>query len=209
MTNDKPKKILALGAHPDDIEIGCGGTLLRYAEQGADIYLYIATYGEKGGDVEVRKREAERSAEIIGAKGIVWGEFVDCEITDGLPLIQSIESAVCDIEPDTVFVHNPDDTHQDHRALAVATQSSARRVPYFLFYESPTTLNFIPTVYCNIESTILKKIELLECHLSQVTRTHIEGLPITDIARGAAIRRGIEVYRRYAEGFKATRFFLL
>ena len=203
MKRKDKKRILALGAHPDDIEIGCGGTLLRYAEEGASIFHYIATVGEKGGDPVVRQREAARAAEMIGVERLFWGNFVDCEITNGHQLISSVEEVVHEVKPDR------DDTHQDHRALAVAVQSAARRVPYFLFYESPTTLNFIPTVYCNIESTITRKIELLECHFSQVARTNIEGMPITDIARAAAIRRGIEVYRRYAEGFKTTRFFLL
>lgn len=205
----KPRRVLAIGAHPDDIEIGCSGTLMKLADRGDEVFLYIATKGERGGEPEVRQREAERSAEKMGAKGIIWGGFVDCEIPHGLPLIQGIESAIQKVKPEMLFVHGPEDTHQDHRGLADAAQSAARRVPNFLFYESPTTLHFMPSVYCNIESTITRKIELLETHFSQVARTNIEGLPITDIARAAAIRRGIEVYCRYAEGFLPTRTMLV
>jgi len=204
-----PRRILALGAHPDDIEIGCGGTLMRYADLGSEVYLYIATKGEKGGDPMVRAREAERSADRMGANDVIWGGFIDCEIPWGLLLIQNIEKAVKRFDPDMVFVHYSNDTHQDHRGVAMAAQSAARRVPDFLFYESPTTQEFIPTVYCDIQPTITKKVELLECHFSQVARTNIEGLPIMDIARSSAMRRGMEIHKRYAEGFKTTRFLLL
>jgi len=202
------KRVLALGAHPDDIEIGCSGTLLKMIDEGAEVHLYIATKGQRGGETEVRINEAERAVEKMGVKKLHWGEFVDCEVPDGLELITSIEKAVKASNPDTIFVHYPDDTHQDHRALAIAAQSAARRVPNFLFYESPTTQHFQPMAYCNIGSTITKKIELLEMHFSQVARTNIEGLPITDIARATATRRGIEVYCRYAEAFTPTRYFI-
>ncbi len=201
-------KVLALGAHPDDIEIGCGGTLLSLSDKGAEIFLYIATKGDRGGNTETRVREAERAAERIGVKKLFWGNFIDCEIPHGIELIQSIEGALAICKPDIVFAHYFDDTHQDHRAIAGGAQSAARRVPNFLFYESPTTQHFMPKVYSNIEQTITRKIELLEIHFSQVARTNIEGLPITDIARASAIRRGIEVYKRYAEAFMPTRYFL-
>jgi len=204
----RAKCVLAIGAHPDDIEIGCSGSLLKFAEQGSDVYLYIASKGERGGEPEVRAREAERSAEKMGVKKVYWGGFIDCEIPHTVELIESIESCVNETNPDLILVHFTEDTHQDHRALAVAAQSAARRVPNFLFYESPTTLHFAPSVYCNIESTITRKIELLETHFSQVARTNIEGLPITDIARASAIRRGIDVYCRYAEAFVPTRLML-
>jgi LmbE family N-acetylglucosaminyl deacetylase len=206
---ESPRRVIALGAHPDDIEIGCSGTLLAYADRGAEIYLYIASEGQRGGEPGVRRKEAERAAEKLGVREIFWGGFTDCEIPAGIELIHSIEEAVAAAKPDILFAHAPEDTHQDHRAIATAAQSAARRVPNFLFYEAPTTLHFRPSVYCDITETITRKIELLETHFSQVARTNIEGLPITDIARAAAIRRGIEVYSRYAEGFAPTRAMLL
>ncbi len=202
------KRVLALGAHPDDIEIGCSGTLLKLAQNGAEIFLYTATKGQMGGQSEVRVNEGERAADKMGAKKLFWGEFQDCEVPDGVSLISSIEAAVKEADPELIFAHFPDDTHQDHRAVAVAAQSAARRVPNFLFYESPTTQHFLPSIYCDISGTITEKIELLETHFSQVARTNIEGLPITEIARAAATRRGIEVYCRYAEAFCPTRYFI-
>jgi len=208
MSKESPRRVLAIGAHPDDLEIGCSGTLLKLADRGDEVFLYIATRGERGGDPETRVLEAERSAKRMGAKDVIWGGFVDCEVPHNLSLIQNLEQAVKLVKPDILFVHGPEDTHQDHRGLAVAAQSAARRVPNFYFFESPTTLHFMPSVYCDISSTITRKIELLETHFSQVARTNIEGLPITDIARASAIRRGIEIFCRYAEGFMPTRAML-
>ncbi len=204
----QPKRVLALGAHPDDIEIGCSGTLLKLADRGSEIFLYIATQGERGGEPELRKTEGERSAERMNVKDLFWGGFIDCEVPHTVELIESIEKAVKASRPDLLLVHYTEDTHQDHRALGTAAQSAARRVPDFLFYESPTTLRFSPSIYCNIESTIARKIDLLETHFSQVARTNIEGLPITDIARASAIRRGIEIFCQYAEAFMPTRLML-
>jgi LmbE family N-acetylglucosaminyl deacetylase len=204
----QPRRVLAIGAHPDDIEIGCSGTLLKMADMGSEVFIYIATKGERGGKPKVRVQEGERSAQRMSTKKLFWGGFIDCEVPHTVELIESIEKAVQASTPDLLLVHYSEDTHQDHRALASAAQSAARRVPNFLFYESPTTLHFSPSVYCNIESTITRKIELLETHFSQVARTNIEGLPITDIARASAIRRGIEVFCRYAEAFVPTRMML-
>ena len=209
MSMHAERRILACGAHPDDIEIGCSGTLLKLIDGGAKVWLYIATGGERGGQAEQRRREAERAAEAMGAQQIVWGGFTDCEIPHTVELIESIESAVKIAQPDAIFTHYTDDTHQDHRGVGVATQSAARRVPNFLFYESPTTQHFQPTSFVDIGSTILRKLELLELHASQVARTNIESLPITDIARAAAIRRGIEVFCKYAEAFLPTRTMLI
>jgi LmbE family N-acetylglucosaminyl deacetylase len=204
----RPERVLALGAHPDDIEIGCSGTLLKLADQGSKVHLYIASKGERGGETHTREQEALRAADKMGAEEVHWGGFIDCEIPHTVELIESIEKAVKASDPDLVIVHYREDTHQDHRALAVAAQSAARRVPNFLFYESPTSQLFAPSVYCNIEDTITRKIDLLETHFSQVARTNIEGLSIMDIARGSAIRRGIEVYCRYAEAFVPIRIML-
>jgi len=65
--------ILAIGPHPDDIEIGCSGTLIKYAQQGHGVFLLIITKGEKGGDPETRHEEQLKAAEIMGARDVFWG----------------------------------------------------------------------------------------------------------------------------------------
>ncbi len=110
--------VLAIGSHPDDIEFGCGGTLIRYAQKGHDVYLYVATPGEYGGDPEVRKKEQMESARVIGAREVFWGGFQDTELPLTRDLIESVEGAIKKIRPNVIFAHYLDDTHQDHRHLA-------------------------------------------------------------------------------------------
>ncbi|MBW1707510.1 MAG: PIG-L family deacetylase, partial [Deltaproteobacteria bacterium] len=74
--------ILAIGPHPDDIEIGCGGTLIKYAQKGHSVFMLIITRGEMGGEAEVRHREQLDAAEIIGARDVLWGDLRDTEILD-------------------------------------------------------------------------------------------------------------------------------
>ena len=89
-----PMRILAIGAHPDDIEAGCGGTLLKYAQKGHRIFLMVMTAGDKGGLSEVRKREQEQSAKQLGVEKIFWGGYEDTAVPMGRELIQEIEEVV-------------------------------------------------------------------------------------------------------------------
>ena len=84
--------ILAIGAHPDDIEFGCAGTLIKYAQRGHTVFLLITTQGEMGGEAEGRFREQMKAAETIGAKDVFWGGFKDTELSDkGNDLIHMVE----------------------------------------------------------------------------------------------------------------------
>lgn len=200
--------ILAIGAHPDDIEFGCGGALIKYADKGHDIYLLILTEGESGGVEGVRRTEQERAAKILGAKKIFWGNYRDTDVPINQELIQKIENIVNKIKPSFIFVHYFDDTHQDHRHLSNSTITATRYTRNVLFYEGPTTNNFSPTVFVNIDGELKRKIESLKAHDSQVMKTNIEGLSIVDIARSSAHFRGIQGRVKNAEGFIPLRLFI-
>lgn len=200
--------ILAIGAHPDDIEFGCGGALIKYADKGHDIYLLVLTEGESGGVEGVRRKEQERSAKVIGVKKLFWGNYRDTEIPINQELIQRIENIVRKIKPAFIFVHYFDDTHQDHRHLSICTITATRYTRNVLFYEGPTTQNFNPTVFVNIDGELERKLKLLKAHASQVMKTNIEGLSISDIAQSSAHFRGIQGRVRNAEGFIPLRLFI-
>lgn len=203
-------KIVAVGAHPDDIEFGCGGTLAGFIKKGHEVTLLILTQGDRGGDREIRKKEQEDAAKVLQAKKIIWGKYNDTELTPNMnELIQDIEEVIKSISPDLTFVNYFDDTHQDHRTLAEATISATRYVKNVLFYEGPTTQNFSPSIFFDITPTIETKMNLLQAHKSQVAKTNIEGLSILDIARSTAIFRGIQARVKWAEGFVPLRYLLL
>ena len=204
-------KILAIGAHPDDIEVGCAGNLLKYAKAGChhDIYLLVMTNGARGGEEAVRKGEQERSAAILGAKDLVWGGYDDTDLSPHMNrMVSDIEALIRKICPDFIFVNHGNDTHQDHRSLSKATVSATRYVKNVLFYEVPTTVNFSPLVFVDIKDTLNKKIDALLAHRSQVMKTNIEGLSIADVAKSTAVFRGIQGRVQCAEGFVPLRLFV-
>ncbi len=201
--------ILAVGAHPDDIEVGCGGTLIRYAQKGHEVFLLVCTMGEKGGIAETRYQEQLKAAEIMGVKDVFWGNFKDTEFADqGNEIIQMVESYINSTTPDFIFVNSFQDTHQDHRTLHRSVLSATRYVKNVLFYEVPTSDSFAPSVYVDIGPVMEKKLEALQAHASQVMKTNIPGLSILDIARAAAHFRGVQARIPLAEGFASERLLI-
>jgi LmbE family N-acetylglucosaminyl deacetylase len=200
--------ILGIGAHPDDIEFGCGGTLAAYAEAGHSVFLFVASRGEYGGDPEVRRKEQEESARIIGAQEVFWGGYADTEVPLNRDLIIALEKVIKQARPEMIFVNYFDDTHQDHRNLAQGTLSATRYIPNFLFFEVPTTQNFTPNCYVDVQRVLDKKLACLEAHRSQISKTNIQDLTIIESAVSCANFRGIQGRVKYAEAFQSVRLFL-
>ena len=202
--------ILAIGAHPDDIEYGCGGALAKYTRLGHRVYLLIMTRGEVGarGKGSVRQKEQIRSSKILHAEKVFWGGYKDTQIPLGKELITRIEKIVKAVHPTFIFVNYLDDTHQDHRVVAQATNTATRYTKNVLFYEVPSTQNFNPSVFIDIQGVLNLKVAALEAHASQVTATKIKNLTILDSARSNAIFRGIQGRVRYAEAFAPSRLFI-
>lgn len=197
--------ILAIGSHPDDIEIGCGGTLIKYARSGHNVYLFVLTDGSFGGDPEIRRSEQREAAKLMGAKEVYWGSFRDTELVDNREMILKIDEVINKVNPDIVFLNYTDDVHQDHRAASQAGVSATRYVKEVLFFEVPTTQHFEPDIFVDINDVLDDKVKLLEMHASQVHRTKVENLTILESAKSCATFRGFQGRVKYAEGFKALR----
>ncbi len=200
--------ILAIGAHPDDIECGCGATLLNYGANGHKLFLLVMTGGVMGGDADIRKKEQMNSAKIMNVEEVIFGGFEDTLLTSNKELIELIENTMKKVKPDLIFANYFNDTHQDHRNLTQGVLSATRYAKNVLFYEGPTTQNFDPTVFSDIKDSLDKKVECLKAHKSQVKKTNIEGLSIIEIAKSTSVFRGIQARVKYAEGFVPLRLFL-
>jgi LmbE family N-acetylglucosaminyl deacetylase len=165
----------------------------------------VLTDGCVGADPALRKKEQEEASRYVGVKKIFWGGYRDTELKDDRDLIKKIEDVVDTVKPEVVFSHYTEDTHQDHRAAAHAAIAATRNIKEVLFYESPTDVDFVPDIFVDITDIINEKIKLLEIHASQVSKTHIESLRITEIAKSCANFRGVQGKVKYAEGFRGLR----
>lgn len=196
--------ILAIGPHPDDIEFGCGGSLIKHARAGSQIDFLVMTDGRYGADPDVRSREQESACAYLKAR-LHWGGFRDTEAQDMRELILTIENVIKQCSPDIVFINYSEDVHQDHRNISQAAISATRYCREVLFYEVPSTRHFEPDIFVDINDVLSDKIELLKLHASQVDKTRVEGLTILESANSCANFRGYQGRVRYAEGFKALR----
>lgn len=201
------KKVLVIGPHPDDMEFGCGGSLIKFSKKKFNIALYIATKGESGGDEKIREKEQRKSADIIGAD-LIWGSFKDTEVLFNRELINEVESVIKRVKPDLIFVNYYNDTHQDHVALAKATVTAARYINNLIFYETPTSVDFSPNIFFDITDSLNLKLNLLRCHSSQINKTRVKNLSIIESAKSTSVFRGYQARVKYAEAFMAQRILL-
>ncbi|WP_200799981.1 PIG-L deacetylase family protein [Jatrophihabitans endophyticus] len=197
------ERVLAIGAHPDDVEIGCGGTLLDHRRRGDRVSILTLSRGAVGGDQRQRLDEATATADAIGAQ-LLFGDLPDTEIDDGIDTIRMIERVVRTVDPTVVYVHSRHDNHQDHRAVSTATTSATRGVRRVFAYQSPSATNdFLPTQFVNVDATVHRKVEVLELFASQDGRSYLEPELVTASARYWA--RHLAANARYAEPFEVIR----
>lgn len=192
--------VLALGAHPDDLELGCGATLAKLADHGVRITAIILSHGGRGAtDEQDRAAETRSALSALGVHRVVLHDFPDTRLHEHLnELIAVIEQHVREDQPDRVYTMFADDRHQDHRAVYQASAVACRRVPQLLSYETPSSYpNFIPTVFEPVEEFIERKVAALKLHASQGSRLYMQ----EDKIRSAAHFRGVQVDLGQTEGF--------
>ena len=202
------RRVLAVGAHPDDIELGCGATLLAHSAAGDSVTMLVVTGGENGPAdrtrTSSRHQEQERAARTLGA-GLRWGGLRDCTVTPDAGTVGLIEAAISETGAELVYVHAPDDSHQDHRAVASATLSAARRLSRVMHYQSPSTLTFSPTVFVDVTAHLSGKLAALGEHASQV---ELSAMVEPDAVVASARHWGALARIGYAEAFAPTRMVL-
>lgn len=200
---DGPRRalsILAIGAHPDDIELGCGGSLAKHAQAGARIEAIIFSKGRRGALSDSdRAAETDVALRTLGVAKLTVYDFEDTQlwrhVTD---MIAVLDEHIAQRTPDRVYTMFQQDRHQDHRAVYEASAISCRRVPQLFGYETPSSYpNFAPTVFENIEAQLETKVRALRCHESQGERLYMQEEKI----RSAAHFRGVQVDVGPSEGF--------
>jgi LmbE family N-acetylglucosaminyl deacetylase len=217
-------RVLAVGAHPDDLEILCGGTLARLVREGHDVTMCHATTGDKGSFVHgreeisrIRVAEAARAAEIAGARSACLG-LADGEVLAADPhQRRSVVALVREARPDLVITHHPGDYMSDHDEVSKlvvdcsfhatlpnfeADGPHTTVVPPIYFMETLMGLGFEPVEFVDIGETMETKVAMLEAHESQLSwlREH-DGIDVTDQMTVTARFRGQQCGVAYAEAF--------
>lgn len=164
------QKVLAIGAHPDDIEIGCGGTLAKHRARDDSVMILVLSCGSAGGDPAVRTEEGRRSADLMGAT-IKLCDLPDTLIPENGETIAAIHEALSTFCPTHIYTHSLHDTHQDHRNVYHATIAAARGTPNIYCYQSPSsTVDFRPNRFVDISNHIEQKLAIIAFHESQTAR---------------------------------------
>ena len=204
--------VLAIGAHFDDIELGCGGTLAKHVANGDSVFAYVAT---KSGFTnhqnivirsnEIADKEGENAMNILGVT-LIKGNFeaLKIEFDDDLNLdiIKIIENKKIDL----VYSHWMGDIHHDHQAVARASLHSCRHVPRQLMYRSNwyhSNLEFKGNFYVDISDFWEIKKKSIEAHQSEMERT---GKKWIEFFHNEAKNAGQRIEVKYAEVFEVVKW---
>lgn len=192
------KSILALAAHPDDLELGCGATLAKLAAGGATIRAVVLSDGGRGGSPD-RCAESRAALESLGVQEVVFHRFQDTRFHEALNgLIECLEKHVAEFSPDRVYTMFDGDRHQDHRAVYDASIVACRGVRQLLGYETPSSYpNFVPRVFEPVDDFMDRKVAAIKMHSSQAARLYMQEVKIL----AAAHFRGVQVELGQSEGF--------
>ncbi len=214
--------VLAVGCHPDDIEISCCGTLAKCVKRGDKVTVCHVANGNMGHEIImpeelriIRAKEAKKAGSLAGIE-VVTLDIGDL-LQNGSDPEQRIKmtNLIKEVQPDFIITHSPTDYMPDHREVSklVFDASFAASVPHYagsgksavvpLFYmDNLAGMNFNPTEYVDITDEIDLKIEMLECHESQLKwmRDH-DGIDFAEFVRTCSRFRGIQCGVGYAEAF--------
>lgn len=195
------RSVLAIGAHPDDLELGCGATLAKLVAAGVHVRALVLSDGSQGIQRVAYDRcaETQSALQTLGMSDVVQARLPDTQLPGVVETIISIIEAQCaELKPDRVYTMFEHDRHQDHRAVYEASIVACRGVPQILSYETPSSgPNFMPVIFESVENYIDLKISALQHHVSQAHRTYMRAQQV----RCNAQFRGHQVGLGPSEGF--------
>jgi len=220
--------ILALGAHPDDVEFFCAGTLLKYKAQGGKIFIALTTSGNIGSNLHQSREEiaAIREAEQLEAAKVYdapvrFLRYDDEGLQDTPETRRAVLNAMRWANPDVILTHSPVDPSTDHGVtgklvcemilslpakLVPADEPPIEKKPSVFFWDISAGINFHPEVYVDISEGMGQKIQALEKYKSQYAWMGVfERDNLSEFCRTLAKFRGSQAGVEYAEGFRGYR----
>lgn len=206
-------KVLAIGAHADDVELGLGGTIARHVSKNDNVHILIITDSEyknfDGTKIRTKKtacQEALKAARIMGVNKVNFLDYKTKEVKYDVNLIEDINAVIDQVEPDVIYTHWDGDINQDHSAIAQATIVAGRHVPRILMYRSnwyKSYKHFENNFYVDITDFIQTKIDAVKAHKSEHER---RGSKWSDFFKYNCRIAGQEVGVEYAESFQVIKW---
>ncbi len=207
--------ILAIGAHFDDIELGCSGTLINHVKKGDRVIVMVITnseYSSQDGAVfrsrEVAYTEGKHAADIIGADKLICLDKDTFTVAYDDPLVLEIIKVLDKFDIDTVYTHWVHDIHRDHQMTANSSMMACRHVPRFLMYRSnyyDANTSFRGNFYSDITEVIETKKEAILAHESELTRVDNAWLKFF---MNQNANDGQKIGVQYAEAFEIVRYLI-
>ncbi len=204
LRNTVMKRILVFGAHPDDAEVGMGGTIAKYARQGHTVRIVTCTLPDKS---EARLQEADAAAAILGAQHQCLRINPE-EMRFDRKMTTALDEIISEFDPQIIFTHWIHDSHNDHQVVSNATIAATRKNTCSVYmYEQTipggiTPFSFRAQKYIDISDFIEEKTRSLEAHISQKSKYGewwLYGV------KGRAQYRGFQIQKKYAEAFEVIK----
>jgi LmbE family N-acetylglucosaminyl deacetylase len=200
--------VVAIGAHPDDLEIGIDKTLAQLRRRGARVVMVVASIPK---DYEIRREEAKRGAEILGCelKILLDGGCHRLEDVKTCELVAMLDGVVQDYQPAAMITHSSADFHNDHLLVYNACLPTQRLRYFDMFSYHPTNcrpvpIHFHPRAYVDVSGTIDAKMHAITAHASQFGSRGLDTSMYRDFARVQGRMIGVD----YAEGLDVVRMIL-
>jgi len=197
------KKILVFGAHPDDIELGVGGTVAKYIEEGASVLMVVVTTPS-----EQRIEECKKAANILKAD-LKMLNIPQSELVKIRELVIEFDKIINDFNPDEIYTHWIHDSHQEHKFVTQGVIAASRKnlcSVYMYDQTIPSGItegNFNAQLFVDISKYIDIKLKAIEINESQFMPNR--GMEWIDAVKGRCAYRGYQIAVKYAEVFEIVK----
>jgi LmbE family N-acetylglucosaminyl deacetylase len=202
------RTVLAIGAHPDDLELAIGGMLARLSRESVRVVMAVVSIPT---GFETRRAEAQQAADILGCelRVLIDNECKRIDDIKNYQLVGMLDDLVRELQPAAVLTHSANEFHRDHVTVHNACISTQRLKPFDFFHFNPTMcrpvpVQFHPRAYVDVSNTIDLKMEAIAAHVSQFGARGLEAEMYRDLARLTGRMVGV----KYAEGIDVGRMLL-